>query len=123
MEKPRVLLVDDDIDLNDALKSSLKGLEYEVETAFDSTEALKLFSQMPFDLIITDNDMKWENEGLSLVRIIRETSKIPILMMTGGTISAADAKAAGVNAFHTKPFNLEDLELFILSALVGSMAK
>jgi DNA-binding response OmpR family regulator len=109
----RLLLVDDDIYLLDALKPILRGAGYDVDTATRGKEALeKIFASFP-DLIVVDAVMP-EMNGFDLVREIRKfdtAKKIPIIMLTGlrSETDKLSARGVGVTEFLNKPVKGEDL--------------
>jgi len=81
----RVLVVDDDMDFQEATGMILKGSGYEVSTAANSAEALDVLNSQPVDLILLDVMMESDTEGFHLAYRIREDEKlkaIPIVMLT-----------------------------------------
>lgn len=111
MEK-RVLVVDDDLDMQVALEASLEDAGYSVVIAENGLKAVEhLNNKEAFDIIITDQQMP-EMNGLELLRYLQSNSiDIPTIMITAyGTISqAVDAMQAGATDFIPKPFSVEDL--------------
>lgn len=86
------------------------GLTDTVEAA-DGSEALALFSQQPFDLVLTDWNMP-NKTGIELIRDIRATgSQVPILMITteAEKTRVLDAVQAGVSDYLVKPFETDTL--------------
>lgn len=84
MEKKRILLVDDDPDFVDAVKSVVEKAGYDVEVAYDGREALeKVAARMP-DLIILDVMMPVLNghETCNKLRADPATSQIPVILLT-----------------------------------------
>lgn len=83
----------------------------QVTIAATGTEAIRSFSEEPADLVILDIGMPWP-DGFDVCRRIRETSKVPILMLTvrDATIDKVRALDLGADDFLTKPF--DHLELF-----------
>lgn len=80
---PRILIVDDEDSVAFIFERALKRLaNYETVAITESTEALHIFRQQHFDLVITDYHMPKMN-GVTLVKRIRQlSSQIPILMIT-----------------------------------------
>lgn len=111
----KILLVEDDKDLNLLTSAYLKSEGYQVETAFNGLDALKLFQEEKFDLVLSDIMMPYL-DGFELARMIRkENQEIPILFM-----SARDDKPSkqlgykvGIDDYITKPFDQEELALKI----------
>ena len=105
----RVLLVDDDEPLRDALVEQLKlHEEFAVETAIDAAQALEIVKQHYFDVILLDVGLP-DMDGRELCRLMRRSGvRSPIVMLTGAdseadTILGLDA---GANDYITKPFRL-----------------
>ena len=83
----RILVVDDEKLLVKGITFNLENDGYEVDGAYDGQQALELFQKNEYDLIILDL-MLPIYDGLSLCRKIRETSEVPIIMLTAkGEIS------------------------------------
>lgn len=91
MEDAKILIVDDDPDITEALKMTLEANHYEVHTAANGTEGLKQVKAVKPDLIILDVMMDTITEGFQVSYQLRNPdpkseyapySKIPILMLT-----------------------------------------
>ena len=108
-----ILLVEDEENLQEALKLNLSIEGYEVTTAGTGAEALELVKQAYFDLIILDV-MLPEVDGITVCETIRlQHEYIPILMLSAKN-SGADRVLGlkkGADDYLTKPFNLEELLL------------
>jgi len=81
----RILVVDDDIDIVEALKTVLEASGYRVATAFSGTEALARVAESAPDLIILDVMMDSDTEGFHVSYKLKgdpATKNIPILMLT-----------------------------------------
>ncbi len=107
-----VLVIDDEVDIVNNIKSILKDEFYNVDTATNSDEAIKIFEEKIFDLVILDvwlDDSKLD--GLELLKIFREKNNNPIIVISGhGTIDmAVKAIKDGASEFIEKPFNTERL--------------
>jgi len=92
MEKPKILVVDDDIDLVEGIRITLEANDYEVYSAGNGAEGLKLVKEIHPDLIILDVMMDTITEGFQVSYQLRSGdpqseyraySEIPILMLTG----------------------------------------
>jgi two-component system alkaline phosphatase synthesis response regulator PhoP len=108
-----ILLVEDEENLQEALKLNLELEGYEVTSSYDGAEALKQFQQEHFDLIILDV-MLPELDGISVCETIRLTNtEIPILILSARNTSADRVLGLkkGADDYLTKPFNLEELLL------------
>jgi two-component system alkaline phosphatase synthesis response regulator PhoP len=84
MEKKRILLVDDDPDFLEAVKSTVENGGYEVDTAYDGKEALERVAAGKPDLIILDVMMPVMNghEACNKLRADPATARIPIILLT-----------------------------------------
>ena len=111
--KATILLVEDEENLQEALKLNLELENYEVSCASDGPEALKKVEQEYFDLIILDI-MLPEIDGISVCETIRiKNIPVPILMLSAKSTSADRVMGLkkGADDYMTKPFNLEELLL------------
>ncbi|QDG76482.1 response regulator [Labrenzia sp. PHM005] len=111
---PHLLLVDDDSRIRDLLGRLLKDNGYRVSAAANAAEARVCLSGLEFDLIILDVMMPGET-GTELAASLRQTSQVPILMLTART-DAPDRIAgleAGVDDYLGKPFEPKELLLRI----------
>jgi two-component system alkaline phosphatase synthesis response regulator PhoP len=113
MSQFRILLVEDEEHLLEALKLNLELEGYHVTTANDGKKALKLFKEERLNLIILDV-MLPEIDGFKVAETIRlENTEVPILFLTAKNTSedrVAGLKR-GADDYLTKPFNLEELIL------------
>ena len=112
-KKLSILLVEDEENLQEALKLNLEFEGYEVTGVYDGVEALKAVRNEYFDLIILDV-MLPELDGISVCESIRlQNNEIPILILSAKN-SGADRVLGlkkGADDYLTKPFNLEELLL------------
>jgi two-component system response regulator MprA len=108
---PRVLVVDDDPQLRDALTRALELDGYSVSTASNGAKALDALSDARPDVMVLDVMMPYVG-GLDVCRTLRERKdKLPILVLTardevGDRVAGLDA---GADDYLTKPFALEEL--------------
>lgn len=112
-KKFSILLVEDEENLQEALKLNLELEGYEITSSYDGAAALKAFQQEHFDLIILDV-MLPELDGISVCETIRLTNAdIPILILSAKNTSADRVLGLkkGADDYLTKPFNLEELLL------------
>jgi len=110
-KKHSILLVEDEENLQDALKLNFELEGYEVTSAYDGAEALKAIRTEYFDLIILDV-MLPEIDGIAVCENIRlSNTEIPILMLSAKNQSADRVLGLkkGADDYLTKPFNLEEL--------------
>jgi len=115
----KILLVEDDQNFGDVLRSYLEMHEYDVLLATDGEEGLKEFQKGQFDLCITDVMMP-KKDGFSLARDIREENKeIPIIFLTAKTLKedVLEGFKIGADDYITKPFNSEELLYRVMAVL------
>ena len=111
-KKDSILVVDDAPDTIELLQRNLESQGYQVFTAPNAMEAIKILETTAVDLVITDLKMPGAS-GIELIRHIRENFRdIEVMMITGyPTIeSAVKAVKSGAEEYLTKPFT--DTELF-----------
>jgi len=111
--KHTILLVEDEENLQEALKLNLELEGYSVSSSFDGATALKMIHQEHYDLIILDV-MLPEIDGISVCESIRlQQIDIPILILSAKNSSADRVLGLkkGADDYLTKPFNLEELLL------------
>jgi len=110
---PRVLVVDDDPDVVEAVGVVLEDDGYRVETATDGPAALKSVLEAPPDLIVLDVRMPRLNgwEFCEIVRRQSHTRDVPVLFLTGrGEMrDQITAMQVGGSGHLRKPFRIEDL--------------
>ena len=121
MGKERILFVDDEKAMVDAIQPMIERLGYKVNSRTSSIEALETFRANPdrFDLIITDFTMP-NMTGMELAKeLLKLRSDIPIILCTGYSeyINEAKAKASGIRVFLTKPVVLGDIARTIRKVL------
>lgn len=114
----KILIVDDEPNLLTAIKHSLEQDGYQVTTASDGQEALRIFYSERPDLLILDIMMP-EMDGWQVCQRIREMSDVPIIMLTAKAEKADIMKgfALGIDDYITKPFYLEELLARVRAAL------
>lgn len=117
-DAPHILIVDDDKRIRDLLGQFLKDNGMRVTTAEDSENARAAMRGLQFDLIILDIMMPGEN-GLDLARSLRQTSQIPILMLTarGDAEHRVEGLEIGVDDYVPKPPEPRELLLRINNIL------
>ena len=115
----KIFVVEDDMDLNRFVSSSLRNAGYEVVSCFDGLEALTKMDEEKCDLLLTDIMMPKMN-GFELAESVRSTDKtMPIIFMT-----AKDDKSSkmlgyniGIDEYVTKPFDMDILLMTIKAIL------
>jgi len=117
--KARVLLVDDSPQMTQMLAERLGELGFEVAVADDGESAIELARKTPFDVVVTDLRMG-KLDGLDVLDAIRAIdASTPVLIMTafGGVESAIDAIKRGAFHYLTKPFQFQELVVYLERAL------
>lgn len=118
-KKFSILLVEDEENLQEALKLNLELEGYEVTGCSDGAEALRVVQKEHFDLIILDV-MLPELDGIAVMETIRlNNTEIPILILSARNSSADRVLGLkkGADDYLTKPFNLEELLLRVKKLL------
>jgi CheY-like chemotaxis protein len=107
---PVVLVVDDDPDIADAINDVLRAGGYVVEIALDGTAALTLATRTTVNLVLLDWRLPGDPVGTALVRKLRDAcGPVPIVVLSADPMSLQEARAAQVNDYLPKPFEVEDL--------------
>jgi DNA-binding response OmpR family regulator len=114
----RILLVEDDISISQMVENYLAREGFTVITAFDGQEGVGRFLEDTFDLVILDIMMP-KLDGMGVMRIIREKSKIPILIMSARDSDVDKAVGLGMGAddYITKPFSMLEISARIKAAI------
>ncbi|MFW6343310.1 MAG: sigma-54-dependent transcriptional regulator [Sediminispirochaetaceae bacterium] len=117
--KFNVLVVDDEKNIREGLKTSLEMDDYTVYIAEDGKQGWNLVNNRDIDLVIADLKMPGLSGEELLKRISSSYPTIPVIILTGqGTIeSAVEAMRNGAFDFVTKPVNLDRLSLLVKRAL------
>ena len=110
MPEWKVLVVEDEENLLEALKYNLEKESYFVLTAIDGEKGLELARETSPDLIILDI-MLPKLDGFEVCRILRREANIPILMLTanGEEIDRVVGLELGADDYVTKPFSMREL--------------
>ncbi|MDX4065386.1 response regulator transcription factor [Aliarcobacter skirrowii] len=110
MKNLKVLIVEDEIDLANLIKSSIKELFFKVVIAKDGLEALKKFDSFKPDIIISDIMMPNLN-GLEMSKKIKEKySETPIVILSAHSHKEMllEAINLGISKYFIKPFDIEE---------------
>jgi len=105
----RILVVDDDVTIREGVRDALAREGHEVVTASDGEEALELFAESAFDLVVTDFAMP-RKDGLAVLRSLRPKSSVPVLFLTvrGEEREKVRVLDAGADDYIVKPFGLAE---------------
>lgn len=109
----RILLVEDDNHIGRIIELALPELNvpYEFATVLSAEEGLELWEQQPFDLLLTDLNLRGMS-GLQLAARLKERgATAPIVLVTAYDTPAArrEARALNIDAYLTKPFFMDEL--------------
>ncbi len=110
MNNPTVLVVDDEKALRDFVRKNLEVRSYKVLTASNGLEAMAIFNTENIDMVILDIMMP-HSDGLETTRRIRQTSTVPIVILTalGEESDKIRAFDYGADDYLTKPFGVGEL--------------
>ncbi len=115
MEKPNILLVDDEKDICMALNILLTKEGYAVKEAYNGEQALERIKQENFDIVMTDIKME-KMDGFEVLKQAQKISpETSVIMMTAfaSVGSAVEAMRAGAVDYITKPFINDEIRLTI----------
>jgi two-component system KDP operon response regulator KdpE len=116
--RSRILLVDDETAIQRTVGPLLRSRGYDVDIAGSGTDALRMASVQPPDLIVLDLGLP-DLEGTEVCRRIRTTSNVPIVVLSarGAEADKVNALDLGADDYVTKPFGPEELLARIRVAL------
>ena len=112
MSNQKILLVEDDTNFGDVLKSYLEMYDYDVTLAIDGEMGYQKFDQDTYDLCIFDVMMP-KKDGFTLGKEVREKNKeVPIIFLTAKTLKedVLEGFKIGADDYITKPFAMEQLQ-------------
>lgn len=114
----KLLLVDDEPLILKGLKYALEHDGYETDEAHDGEEALQKLEENEYDLVLLDV-MLPKISGIEVCQRIRETSEIPIIMLTakGDDMDKILGLEYGADDYMTKPFNILEVKARIKTIL------
>lgn len=106
----RILLAEDDNEISQLIESHLKQENFTVYSAYDGEEVATLFQKEKFDLILLDLMLPKIN-GMDLLKRIRETSVVPVLIISakGSDLDKALGLGFGADDYLSKPFSMIEL--------------
>ena len=114
----KILVVEDDLDIQELLQNFLQESGYDITVANDGLEAINLFSDDDFDLILLDILLP-KIDGFSVCEFIRKKSQIPIIILTALNGEKEQIKGLDlqVDDYVTKPFSMPVLVRKIAAVL------
>ncbi len=114
-----ILIVDDDADMRDTLRALLEADGFSVHEASGSHEMQEKLSQHTFSLILLDQVLPGGEDGISILRRLRPSLDIPVIMLTGkdDVIDKIVGLEVGADDYITKPFHGRELTARIKNIL------
>jgi DNA-binding response OmpR family regulator len=106
----RVLVVEDDQEIADVLRRTLRGEGHEVRSATDGVEALRAAAEFVPDLVVLDLGLP-KLDGVEVCRRLRAESDVPILILTARTETGdrVEGLDSGADDYLVKPFERQEL--------------
>ena len=103
----KILVIEDEKDIQNIIKAFLENAEYNVETADDGLEGINLIQKNSYDLVLLDIMMP-KIDGFVVCEMIRKNSNVPIIILTALTDEESQLKGFDKLAddYITKPFSM-----------------
>jgi DNA-binding response OmpR family regulator len=116
MEK--LLIIEDNKDVNHMLKEALETDGYMVESAYDGIAGLKLLKQKEYSMLLLDIMLPYKS-GDEILRELREFSDIPVMILSAKDMvgTKVDLLKLGADDYVTKPFDLGEVSARVASHL------
>ncbi|ASR48598.1 DNA-binding response regulator [Paenibacillus kribbensis] len=113
-----ILLIEDDLSIAEMLHKALSKEGYKLTTAYDGEEGLAAFERHTYDLVLVDLMMP-KVDGMEVIRRIRTSSAVPILIMSAKDTDVDKALGLGFGAddYVAKPFSMVEMTARIQSAI------
>ena len=110
MNKPLILVVEDDGTVRNLITTTLKSNEYRFLTAFNGESAIAAASTQQPDIVLLDLGLP-DMDGVEVIRRIRSWSQMPIIVISARSEDADKIAAldAGADDYLTKPFSVAEL--------------
>lgn len=114
----KILIIEDNKDVNQLLKEALTEEGYQVETAFDGLSGSRILKSGNFDLLILDIMLPYKS-GDEILRELRSYSDIPVIILSAKDMvgTKIDLLTLGADDYITKPFDIGELSARIASHL------
>ena len=108
----RILIVEDDHKIANALKKGLERQSYAVDVVYDGDEGMAMATTEPYDLVILDRMLPGSTDGIGILKTMRESSNhTPVLLLTAKdkVLDRAEGLNAGADDYLVKPFAFVEL--------------
>lgn len=118
MTKPRVLVVDDNLEMAQSICDNLMRHGFEAEAAASGKEGIRRFGDAPFDTVLTDLRMA-DADGIEVLEAVKHADPdVPVIIMTafGAIESAVEAIRRGAYNYVAKPFKMDAVRLLLAHA-------
>jgi DNA-binding response OmpR family regulator len=108
----RILIVEDDHKIANALKRGLERQSYAVDVSYDADSGVAMATTEPYDLVILDRMLPGSTDGIGILKTMRESSNhTPVLLLTAKdrVLDRAEGLNAGADDYLVKPFAFVEL--------------
>lgn len=114
----KILIIEDDIAISEMVKNYLTKEGFAVTTAFDGEEGMAKYLNNYFDLVVLDLMMP-KMDGMETLKLIREKSSVPVLIMSAkdSDVDKAIGLGFGADDYITKPFSMIEISARIKAGI------
>lgn len=120
----RLLIIEDDVNINEMLQEAFGKKGYEVVSAYSGTEGILRIEKETYQMVILDL-MLPGMDGQQVLKNIREKSNVPVIVLSAKDEldTKVDLLMSGASDYRTKPFELKELEARVLVQLRNAAGK
>ena len=120
----RLLIIEDDVNINEMLQEAFGKKGYEVVSAYSGTEGILRIEKETYQMVILDL-MLPGMDGQQVLKNIREKSNVPVIVLSAKDEldTKVDLLMSGASDYMTKPFELKELEAWVLVQLRNAAGK
>lgn len=120
----RLLIIEDDVNINEMLQKAFGKKGYEVVSAYSGTEGILRIEKETYQMVILDL-MLPGMDGQQVLKNIREKSNVPVIVLSAKDEldTKVDLLMSGASDYMTKPFELKELEARVLVQLRNAAGK
>jgi DNA-binding NtrC family response regulator len=122
LDKVKILIVDDEVNVRDGLRLAIDSPEFEIDTTGDGEAALRRMRRELYHVVVTDLRMPGAVDGFDVLRDARERDPdTPVIVITAhGTVEGAvEAMKMGAQDFLTKPLDIKHFRVLIQKAVAN----